>query len=28
LNFLSSLRIRITQEPNGPDPTDKSGDAG
>ncbi|MHB1674460.1 MAG: hypothetical protein ACYCSP_09450 [Acidobacteriaceae bacterium] len=28
LNFLSSLRIRITQEPNGPDPTDKSEDAG
>ncbi|MGO8718563.1 MAG: hypothetical protein ACLQMO_05010 [Acidobacteriaceae bacterium] len=28
LNFLSSLRIRITEEPDGTDATDKSDDAG
>jgi hypothetical protein len=28
LNFLSSLRIRVNEEPNKPDSTDASGDAG
>ena len=28
LNFLSSLRIRITEEPNNTDETDKTDDAG
>jgi len=28
LNFLSSLRIRVNEEPNNPDSADKSEDAG
>jgi hypothetical protein len=28
LNFLSSLRIRVNEEPNSSDPSDKSEDAG
>jgi hypothetical protein len=28
LNFLSSLRIRVNEEPNSSDPTDKPEDAG